>query len=279
MGKTKIEWCDWTWNPWIGCTKVSPGCSNCYAEHLMDKRLGRVQWGDQGTRSRTSDAYWKGPLKWNAKLEGTGRRERVFCASLADVFERTAVNHDSQVADWRFDLWDLIDKSPNLDWLLLTKRPENILDVVPWSWHNQRVADQSAWRRGSIKAKWPTNVWTGASIENQKVVERLPELCKVPGRHFLSIEPLLGPINLGDLQGIDWVIIGGESGPNVRPMKLAWVEDILAQCRAANIPMFLKQLGTSWAKANDAAHSKGGEPDEWPAHLRVRMMPGEVWNE
>lgn len=121
MENTKIEWADHTFNPWIGCTKVSDGCKHCYAEHLMDTRLGRVKWGPQGIRQRTSAAYWRYPLKWNKRLEGTGRRERVFCASLADVFEDRP-----ELEEWRQDLYHLISETPNLDWLLLTKRPENV---------------------------------------------------------------------------------------------------------------------------------------------------------
>jgi protein gp37 len=127
---------------------------------------------------------------------------------------------------------------------------------------------------------WPSNVRTGVSAENQQCFdERVPILTGVPGHYFLSLEPLLGPIDLtGSLVDVDWIIIGGESGPNARPMKLDWVQDILAQCRAANIPAFVKQLGSHWAKRVGATHSKGGDPDEWPPYLNVRMFPGEMWD-
>lgn len=268
MENSKIQWTDHTFNPWIGCTKVSAGCQNCYAEAQMDKWLQKAKWGPNGTRVKTVASNWKKVSRWDAKLNGTGRRERVFIASLADVFEK---NDNSDIAYWRFDLWNLIEKLDNLDCLLLTKRPENILDCVPCIWHNQ-------WARGPIQVKWPKHIWTGASVENQAAADkRIPVLVKVPGRHFLSLEPLLSPINL-DLTGIDWVIIGGESGPNARLLDLAWIEDISRQCRAANIPAFVKQLGSAWAKETQASHSKGGDPDEWPELLRIRMFPGEAYN-
>lgn len=309
---SKIEWTNHTFNPWIGCTKVSKGCDNCYAEAQMDKWLNKAKWGPSGTRVKTVDSNWAKLAKWDTRLNGTNKRERVFVASLADVFEKY---DNSDIANWRFDLWNIVEKLQNLDILLLTKRPENILDCAPYTWHNQAVTDQTEhWERGPIVAKWPDHIWTGTSIENQKLVyERLPELVKVPGKHFLSLEPLLGPITLrGGPNGIGgqichrcgefsfydqdgqycphcgrsgatvhhhihWIIVGGESGPNARPMDLAWVYDILDQCRQANIPVSVKQLGARWAKEAGAIHRKGGDPDEWLAELRVRMFPGEAW--
>jgi protein gp37 len=270
---SKIEWTDHTFNPWIGCTKISAGCANCYAEALMDKRFNRVQWGDNGMREKTSEANWKTLQKWDRKLNGTGRRERVFIASLADVFEK----HDSGIAHWRFDLWSIVENLQNLEVLLLTKRPENILDCTPYTWHNQAATDQTAhWARGPIVAQWPVHVWTGVSIENQETAHvRLSELARVPGKHFLSVEPILGPIDMGDISAIDWIIIGGESGPNARPLDLEWVEDILRQCETARVAIFVKQLGSHWARSTGAAHSKGGDPGEWPAGLQVRMFPEE----
>lgn len=270
MKNSKIEWTDHTFNPWIGCTKVSQGCKNCYAERLMDKRLGRAKWGDQGERVRTSEAYWKGALRWNAKLEGTGHRERVFCASLADAFE-----DNRQVEDWRLDLFRLIFDTPHLDWLLLTKRPQNAIPFL----------DDACWPETGCAMfgsddPFPSNVWLGTSVEDQVLAdERISQLATIPAKmRFLSVEPLLGPVTLGDLSQIDWVIIGGESGPNARPMNLEWVKDILAQCREANIPAFVKQLGEDWAKKAGAAHKKGGDPDEWPHHWQSsRMFPGEAW--
>lgn len=148
MGETtKIQWTDHTFNPWIGCARVAPGCVNCYAEADMDRRRGRVKWGPHGTRSRTSDDYWHEPAKWNKQAEASGIRQRVFCASLADVFEDWGIepilDHRGEViigpdglrritmTDLRRDLFALIDQTPWLDWLLLTKRPENIIKMWP----------------------------------------------------------------------------------------------------------------------------------------------------
>jgi protein gp37 len=129
---SNIEWTHHTFNPWIGCTKVSDGCKNCYAENLMDKRYGRVKWGPQGTRVRTSEANWKKPLKWNREAEAKGERHRVFCASLADVFEDKP--DQPEMEQWRLELLELIIKTPYLDWLLLTKRPENVRGMVYGDW-------------------------------------------------------------------------------------------------------------------------------------------------
>lgn len=235
---SKIEWTDHTFNPWIGCTKVSDGCKNCYAEQLMDKRYGKVEWGPQGTRLRTSAANWKLPFKWNRLAKGNKTRARVFCASLADVFEDRP-----ELEQWRMDLFQLIDLTPNLDWLLLTKRPENVLRMVRHDW---------------IGSGFPLNVWLGTSVENQAAAdERIPELLKIPARvRFLSMEPLLGPVDLnqwllsehgrraiGAMPGIHWVIVGGESGPHARPMHPDWARSIRDQCQAAGVPFFFKQWG------------------------------------
>src|ERR1700742_1244127 len=145
MGEiTGIEWTDHTFNPWIGCQKVSPGCDNCYAEAMMDKRYGKVQWGPHGERKRTSEANGRKPLQWNKAAKAAGKRPRVFCASLADVF-------DNQVdQSWRIDLFALIRECKKLDWLVLTKRPENMEKMLP-----------SDWREGY------SNVWLGTTAEDQ----------------------------------------------------------------------------------------------------------------
>jgi protein gp37 len=231
--KTKIEWTGtfddkgvlqrgFTFNPWIGCTKVSPACTNCYAETLMDTRYGRVEWGNGKPRSRTSDANWKLPLKWNREAAKNEIRRKVFCASLADVF-------DAEVDQaWRNDLFALNRATPWLDWLTLTKRPENIPAMLPPDWGSG----------------YP-NVWLGTSVESQKYAnERVPLLTAVPAVvHFLSVEPLLGPIRFNNLKGIEWVIVGGESGHGSRPMGKDWVIGIQEQLLAAGIPFFFKQWG------------------------------------
>lgn len=253
---TLIEWAHHTFNPWIGCSKVSPGCAHCYAEQLMDHRMGKAKWGEHGTRVRTSESNWKEPLKWNRKAAAQGIRHRVFCASLADVFE---VN--LQVRDWRNDLFDLIEATPHLDWLLLTKRPKFILDLLPGRWHQKGI---------------PANVWIGTSIENQEQADkRVPELLQVPAAvRFLSCEPLLGPVDIAkylvprqrpnpdgyggdipvgwttDLTTIYWVIAGGESGPQARPMHPDWARSLRDQCHAAGVPFLMKQWG-EWVVATD----------------------------
>lgn len=298
---SKIEWCDHTFNPWIGCTKVSEGCKHCYAETLMDKRYGRVKWGAQGTRVRTSEANWKKPVAWNKQAEREGRRFLVFCASLADVFER-----NEQLDPWRGQLWNLIAQTPNLDWLLLTKRPENVNYMAPW---------------GSEAYPWPKNVWIGASVENQAAAdERIPELLKVGSYvRFLSVEPLLGAVSLGSIGSVglgqcleclgsgetaghyyqddgvdtcescygvgenddayvDWVIVGGESGPEAREMFPEWVRSIRDDCVKAGVPFFFKQWGSAmpdvlqvkgWERAGrNFSEKKGG-----------RLLDGREWNE
>lgn len=478
---TKIEWCDRTFNPFIGCTKVSPGCDHCYAERY-GKRFG-ITWGPGQPRKRTSDASWREPLRWNAKAEREGRRYRVFCASLADVF-------DNEVPDqWRDELFGLIAATPNLCWLVLTKRignakayitdpatplrvdtmkhvvmagrleelhaPERIAAIPGWTGYfitskgrvlsdrtnagargadrheikpqpgeaghervmlrvngestrqlvhrlvltafdrpprgdeqgchidgdpqnnalwNLRWGDQSSnWQdskrhgtrrrysklsehdvetirsrqaagetaaslglafgvsdtqirnivRGAQwqperRLEWPLQtVWLGATICNQEEADRdIPKLLATPAAvRFLSIEPILGPVDLnwrglralghvhdehcavpchhrpgGD---VDWVIVGGESGPQARPTNVEWIRSIVQQCRAAQVPVFVKQLGSKpFERDGDCGHRrlpddaegrrygfpdrrdpKGGDPDEWPEDLRVREFP------
>ena len=256
---SKIEWCDHTFNPWIGCTKVSTGCANCYAENMMDKRLKQVSWGKGNLRKRTSAAYWKLPIKWNIAAKKSGIRPRVFCASLADWLD------DEVPIEWLADLLVLIRLTPNLDWLLLTKRPEL------WAGRVSDVYGITApcyepsvdWMDTHFKCyNWlyygepPPNVWIGTSVENQEMADkRIPEMLEIPAKvHFLSCEPLLGQLSLlewGEPQGggrgyikdIDWVICGGESGPLARPMYPNWARTLRDQCTAAGVPYFFKQWG------------------------------------
>ncbi|AMR77658.1 phage Gp37/Gp68 family protein [Cupriavidus nantongensis] len=185
-----IEWTDHTFNPFIGCTKVGPGCDNCYAEHLMDKRMHKVVWGPHGERVRTSAANWRKPLAWNARHESFfaehGRRQRVFCASLADVFDN-AVS-----VQWRYDLLRLIMDTPNLDWLLLTKRIGNAEPMLEQSMR-ALTHGREGWRDNYLP-----NVWLGATIVNQAEADRdIPKLVEIPARvRFLSMEPLLGPVDI-----------------------------------------------------------------------------------
>ena len=243
MGEnSKIEWTDHTFNPWMGCTKVSEGCTFCYAEELMDHRYGKVTRGPQGTRVRTSAANWRKPLQWDKQAAAQGWRYRVFCASLADVFEDRP-----DLFGWRRDLFSLLTSTPHLDWLLLTKRPENIMPML----------HDIGW---FIKAD---NVWFGTTVENQEQADkRIPHLLSVPAKvRFLSCEPLLGPVDLrkcyeGEVKqwsgGINWVICGGESGQGARPMHPEWARSLRDQCQAAGVPYFFKQWG-EWA---DMSHSQ-----------------------
>ena len=179
-----IEWCHHTFNSWTGCTKVSPACDHCYAESWA-KRSGHVEWGPHGSRRRTKT--WGDPVKWNRQAEAEGVRRRVFCASLADVFD----NHRSIEPAWRADLWALIMSTPHLDWLLLTKRPQNIARYLP---NDSKAPWYRPWN-----FKWPLeNVWLGTTVENQEEADRrIPHLLSVPAKlHFLSCEPLLGPVDL-----------------------------------------------------------------------------------
>lgn len=239
-----IAWTDHTFNPWIGCTKVSPACDRCYAESWAN-RFGKPElW--KGKRSRTSPANWRKPLAWNASAAAYGeRRQRVFCASLADVF-------DNQVPDeWRADLWRLIAATPNLDWLLLTKRPQNIAKMLP-----------PGWGEG-----WP-NVWLGTTVENQEEVERrTPHLTAIPAAvRFLSCEPLLAEVNLEPyFGGIDWVIAGGESGGGARPMHLEWARTLRENCAAYGVSFFVKQIG--------GVRDKRDKMERFPPDLRVREWP------
>jgi len=242
MGKnSQIEWTTHTFNPWWGCIRVSPGCENCYAESQA-KRYGLNVWGPASTTNRRvfSDKHWHEPLVWN-KAAPTVERPRVFCASFADVFE----SNDS-IAGERARLFELIRQTPRLDWLLLTKRPENIADMLPDGY-------------------WP-NIWLGTSTENQEYADRrVPLLLSNRNRVpvlFASAEPLLGPIQFGvgdqffdygygDGYSLDWVITGGESGPRHRRFELDWVRQINRQCEAAGVAHFFKQVG-------GRTHAEGG---------------------
>ncbi len=226
---TRIEWADHTFNPWLGCTRLSPACDYCYAA-AWAKRTGKPElW--EGERRRTSPGNWMQLRKWNLAAEAAGVRARVFCASLADVF-------DNQVPSrWRDDLWHWITYTPHLDWLLLTKRPQNIERFLP-----DTRAGLPAWGDG-----WP-NVWFGTTAENaEEYRRRWPHVAAVPAVvRFLSAEPLLGPLgdlDLGRVGAPDWIIAGGESGPYARPMHPDWPRDLRDQCEAAGVAFLFKQWG------------------------------------
>jgi protein gp37 len=209
-----------TFNPWWGCTKVSGGCKNCYAE-AMSRRYGFDLWGPNAPRRLMSDDNWRRPFRWNTDSRLTGIRHRVFCASMADVF-------DDLAPEGQFDrLWDVIRATPYIDWLLLTKRPELIARKLPGDW-------------GAGYA----NLALGTTVEDRRVIGRVPILTAVPARErFLSVEPLIGPIDDLPLTGIDWAWCGAESGPNARPMRPEWAESIRRQCETAGVPCSFKSPG------------------------------------
>ena len=233
---SKIEWTDSTFNPWVGCTKIRrvrgapSACDFCYAEKWA-KRSGQVQWGNH-PRRRTTEAYWRNPVTWNDQARSfqikNKRRQRVFCASLADVF-------DNQVdLEWRSDLFNLIRECGQLDWQLLTKRPQNIRKMLPPDWGDG----------------YP-NVWLGTTAEDAAAYrQRIPHLLKVPAAiHFVSYEPAIGPLGQLDIDGLypDWLIIGGESGVRsdlIRPTDPSWARDAITECRRLGAAPFLKQWGT-----------------------------------
>jgi protein gp37 len=322
MGKdSSIEWTHHTFNPWRGCTKVSEGCRNCYAERDSKRNLKVLgQWGPNGTRVVASESKWREPLAWDRAAEKAGERHRVFCASIADVFEdwsgpmlnsaglelmkwRMGMDSDNMcdstdegyayrpedyvsvtMSHIRERLFFLIRDTPNLDWLLLTKRPENVISALA----KIDVCD--------VAETFP-NVWFGTSVENQQAAdERIPHLLSIPAAvRFLSCEPLLGPVDLTTVKTphtvidavtgsesnvgrgiggqwasrscnkIDWVIVGGESGPNARPMCPEWAYSLRDQCVAARVAFFMKQMG--------GVKDKRGDIEAIPEGLRIRELP------
>lgn len=300
---TKIAWTDHTFNPWWGCQRVSPGCEHCYAESFS-KRVGLKVWGPTADRRFFGDKHWTEPHRWNLAAERAGVRRRVFCASMADVCE------DRRDLDfWRLKLRALIEATPWLDWQLLSKRPENFVRLL-WP------------------GEWPKNAWAGCTVEDQKRAdERLRHLRGVPASvRFVSHEPALELVDYGrhlmicrhwqtkdDIgqapwcppwpkhvwkpqalvgagwrRPFDWLIIGGESGHGARLFDLSWGRNVIAQCKAAGVPVFFKQTGSN---AMDSEHMidaggfgdvpmdfatdshKGDVPSEWPEELRVREFP------
>jgi protein gp37 len=228
MGKnSEIEWTHHTFNPWWGCTKVSPACRHCYAE-TWAKRVGQEIWGKASPRRLFGEKHWSQPLQWNDDAKRQQTRFRVFCASMSDVFE-TRKELDQE----RKKLWELISQTPFLDWLLLTKRPQNIIHMAPWD------------------KDWPANVWLGTTVEDQKRAdERLPHLLRHPAAvRFLSCEPLLGSLDLSvwadkkKFHPINWVIAGGESGAQARPMHPEWARALRDYCAKKKIAFHFKQWG------------------------------------
>ncbi|MGD9726268.1 MAG: phage Gp37/Gp68 family protein [Nitrospiraceae bacterium] len=343
MENSKIEWTDHTFNPWVGCTKVSEGCKFCYAETLMDHRYHKVQWGPTGTRVRTAVANWRKPLQWNKLAWETCKecgwrgpvhethdfcpncdgeellpaRARVFCASLADVFEDRP-----ELAPWRTDLFEMIAYTPALDWLLLTKRPQNVLPLVTEAMKglimDGKARSAGRWEQW-LAGEGLRNVWIGTTVENQEAADkRIPELSRVPAAvRFLSCEPLIGPVDLklvADVEGfevitdtlrgnmsidgqvnapvgkIHWVVAGGESGHEARPMNPEWPRSLRVQCGDAGVPFFFKQWG-EWVGVGqitemrtrgreDLFHWGGGAYSARVGKTTAgRLLDGVDWNE
>lgn len=352
MAETKIEWTathlpdgsvvpGYSFNPWIGCTKVHEGCLNCYAERDMDIRLNAAAWGDSGSRVMTSSVKWRTPYKWNKDASKDGIRRRVFCASIADVFEDwqgeiwnrakqplfsrpdgslTAFTKEIDVDagkvaaqdgpprvtmdELRRRLFAIIDETPNLDWLLLTKRPENVRRMIP---------DVSG------GGKYRGNVWIGTSVSNQKTAEKMvPHLmdCRdLSPVLFLSVEPLLGELDLTHLRpvnknapcttnaldgittwpdgdadgvtgGVDWVIAGYESGAYARPGHPSWARSLRDQCVSHNVPFFFKQWGEWHPCDASALHQNkqflfedGTRLEKIGKRNAGRLLDGVEWNQ
>lgn len=307
MKDSNIAWCHSTFNPWIGCTKVSPGCTYCYAAVSYTVKMKGIEWGPGKARYRTKST-WKDMTAWNKKPwvcpmcglcmtedESKGyrgcpsgmhlaqhHRRRVFCASLADV-------GDTEVPfEWFNDFMVLADKCRNLDILTLTKRPVEFLE----RW--RKVAKH--W--GRTDDTLPPNIWMGVTCENQEMADkRIPELLKIPARvRFLSVEPLLGPVNLKFMarsfgfprhitsegncvempQGIHWVIVGGESGSHARPCNVDWVRSVKDQCAQAGVPCFVKQLGAVVQDRNDAGF-EGDKDDGWPMDTHTEEYEASIY--
>lgn len=268
--QTGIAWCHHTWNPWTGCTRVSPGCDFCYAATFSKRNPTTFgSWEPGAARKRTGPGTWNNLAIFNRKAREAGERRRVF-PSMCDPFDNKAPQ------EWCDDMFERIRACPDLDFLLLTKRPQNIAAMLPADWGTG----------------YP-NVWLGTTCENQTEADRrIPYLLRVPAAvRFLSCEPLIGRVDLCEHLGIwwnqtqnrwihdrrcalDWVIVGGESGHGARPMHLEWAESLLRQCEVAGVPAFFKQTGSvrewDWPVA---ITGKGDAPEQWPAHLRVQQFP------
>ncbi len=321
MALSAIEWCKWTYNPFRGCVKTAGGCLHCYAEVNYSVKMHGIEWGTEdegGTRKRAALPYLKQPHRWNtesapAMFDKSDDRPRVFCASLADVFEpwsgpmltvagiklfsrRTphilasssipGSSHPPRLLqtpltmqECRDDLFDTIRQTPNLDWLLLSKHG---FFSVPYGIESANDGILKMWPKGSGQnLEHFKNVWLLCSVSDQPTHDlwtsqlfKCGNLARLRG---LSCEPLTGPIDLTlSLPWIDWVIVGGESGPHARICNEVWINDIVNQCREAGVPVFVKQLGRIAVVdgvERKFVHKKGGDPSEWPRRVRHREYP------
>lgn len=276
--KTGITWTDHTFNPWWGCQKVSAACENCYALRDASRWGQAALWGPERGRRHFGDAHWHEPVAWDRRAARDGRRHRVFCGSMCDWLEVNRMDPQVDLERWR--LLRLIEQTMNLDWLMLTKRPENLI-LVPW------ILPESY---------WPRNAWFGVTVENQDRCDALmPGILKSTKRTpvlFISAEPLLGPLHLDDgvntyytckeqtvdgyccesydgsgdhhFRGVDWLIVGGESGPDARPMHPNWVRSLRDAAKASGIAFFFKSWG-EWLPESQVLIGTTGVPvHQWP---------------
>ena len=244
--KSSIEWTEATWNPVTGCTKISPGCKHCYAERmsLRLRAMGQRNYVN-GFKLTLHERMLEKPLSWR-------KPQLIFVNSMSDLF------HDDVPVDFILEVFDVMQRASWHQFQVLTKRSQRLLDL------NSQI-------------EWPDNVWMGVSVENQDYTFRIDHLRKINAvTKFLSLEPLLGPLSGLNLNGINWVIVGGESGPGARPMREDWVIQIRDQCNVADVPLFVKQMGESWAQINKARSKKGGNMSEWPTDLQIRDYPLSV---
>ncbi len=279
MGKhTKIEWAHHTFNAWIGCQKVGPGCDHCYAEKSIAASMLGVKWGPHEPRRRTAPATWNQPRAWNREAARLGTRYRVFCNSLSDVFDNAVPE------GWRYALFELIGATPNLDWMLLTKRIGNVAKLCDDPYMQQLLKER---------------IWLGITVVNQEEANRdIPKLLAAPAaKRFISMEPLLGPVDVSrwmpcsmHLLGctcaghsLDWVIVGGESGPRARPMRPDWVRHLRDQCIDAGVPFLFKQWGEwapNWYNDPDGRKIAGSEwMDRMGKRISGRLLDGAEYME
>lgn len=237
-----IEWTDATWNPVTGCTKISPGCKNCYAATFAERFRGVPGHPyERGFDMRLWPDRVEQPLKWKTP-------RRIFVNSMSDLF------HPDVPEDFIARCFGVMNRASHHQFQVLTKRPERAAELAP-------------------RLTWTQNIWMGTSIESQPYAKRADSLRKIPAHvRFLSCEPLLGPLKL-DLKGIHWCIVGGESGHGSRPLRTGWVREIRDQCRKSGTSLFVKQLGYVWAKEVQSKSFKGGDIEEWPRDLRIRKFP------
>ena len=293
---TKIGWCDMTFNLWIGCEEVSEGCRYCYAKRDARKYWPTMDlWGKGSSRKSLSEGYWRKLFSWNKKAESLGRPLTVFVGSMCDIMEIHSNEKINQFMNSnRKRLYTAIEQTPNLIYLLLTKRPENYEKLLPREWTSAGYAD--IYNKLPEGAPIPSNVWLGCTMENQKNFDQRMPVMEWIARQFhaagmfLSLEPLLGPINTTDWlypniendedhyienRVPDWIIVGGESGEfgKARMMEIDYARRIIEDCKEAEVPVYFKQTGSAFAKYHQLNSDTGKDISEWPETLRIQQFP------